>query len=389
MKPSKFAELDQKPTNLIQRPVSVQLRILGLIIFVGLASSYFVTWRSVRKNLTDFVPMYASARLFQANETVYNIAAQCREQSKVRSDLCMPFNHPPLLLPLISLVSTEDYAASYRRWSLILSVLLLFCLIPAYLLSRSVDASLQLILFFPVFLSITQGQDTIFLLFAILCWALLLQMRKDFWAGLVLVLGAVKPHLVLLLGLPLLFSRPRAFLGFVLGGFVAVLFSWYLVGTSGLLGLIQITRLSATGTTFGVHHADMYSAVGIFVRAGASPYWVWPVFVVALVATSVLWRRYSISKQSLALGLIFMIVGAPHLIMHDLAPLGIPLFFIHPLGPIVGSIIILSCLAFDVTLIGVYLILIAAAFYFWQLTKNDRPGNSPHHETAIKHQNHG
>ena len=359
-----IADLSQKFEHLIQRPISVQQRRALLIIFVALSSYYFVAWRKVRLNLTDFPPMYAGARLLQKDKNVYDIDAQCIEQSEIPTDICMPFNHPPLLLPLISVITTEDYAASYKRWCLILTVLLLLSLIPAYWLSRNLDASLQLLLFYPVFFSITQGQDTIFLLFAILCWALLLQMRKDFWAGVVLVLGSVKPHLVLLLGLPLLFSRPRAFLGFAFGGILAVLFSWYLVGSAGLLGLMRITRIAATGTTFGVYHDAMFSAVGIFARMGASPNWIWPVFVAALVGTSVLWRKYSISNHSLALGIILMTVGAPHLYMHDLAPMGIPLYFIHPYGPIVGSLIILSCLAFDIPLVGVYLILIAATLFY-------------------------
>ena len=365
-----FPDLLQKIERIIAKPLSRETRIFGLIIFIGLSSYYFITWRSVRVNLTDFPPMYAGARLLQANANVYDIESQCREQANIRPDLCMPFNHPPLLLPLISLISTADYAASYRRWSLILSVALLLCLVPSYLLSKNADASIQMLLFFPIFISITQGQDTVFLLLAILCWALLLQMKKDFWSGLVLALGLVKPHLVLLLAIPLLFSRFKAFLGFCLGGLAAVLFSWSLVGTQGLLGLIQITRLSATGTTFGVHHADMYSAVGIFARAGLSPYWVWPVFVLTLIGLSALWRRYPFSTHTLSLSIVGMTFGAPHLLLHDLAPLVIPLYLTHTYAPLLATFTILVFLGFGFPHIGVYLVMVTlATFLFWQINR--------------------
>jgi hypothetical protein len=199
-------------------------------------------------------------------------------------------------------------------------------------------------------------------------------MRQDFWAGLVLGLSVIRPHLALLLAVPLLFSRFQAFLGFCVGGFAAVLFSWYLVGTQGMLGLIKITRISATGTTFGVNHKDMYSAVGIFARAGLSPYWVWPVFVLALIGISVLWRRYAVSTHSLSLGIVMMAIGAPHLLMHDLAPLGIPLYLIHPLAPILATFIILTFLGLGIPAVGVYLVIaVVTAFHAWRLREQRRP----------------
>ena len=141
-----------------------------------------------------------------------------------------------------------------------------------------------------------------------------------------------------------------------------------------MLGLIKITRISATGTTFGVHHEDMYSAVGIFARAGLSPFWVWPVFVLALIGISVLWRRYEVSTHSLSLGIVLMTIGAPHLLMHDLAPLGIAIYLIHPLAPILATFIILTFLGLGITPVGVYLVIgVVTAFHAWRLHEQPRP----------------
>src|SRR6266542_3665479 len=63
---------------------------------------------------------------------------------------------------------------------------------PLYRLSEDWKASLQSIVFLPVFLAITLGQDTPFILLAVLLWARLLNEKKDVWAGTALSLSSLE-----------------------------------------------------------------------------------------------------------------------------------------------------------------------------------------------------
>lgn len=275
----------------------------------------------------------------------------------------MPFNHTPILLPLMSLVSDENYEASYKRWSLLLIIVLLLALVPAYCLSKNADSSLQSILFLPIFISITQGQDTIFLLFAIFAWACLLARQQDFLAGLALAIGVVKPQIILLLGLPLSFSRFRAFVGFATGSTIAAVFGLLLVGFSGYESLIGIIRVSAAGGAFGVHQQDMYNLGGTFVRDGLSFYWIWVFFGIAIVGISILWRRVGITSNTLSLGIVATILATPHLLLHDLSLLVVPLYLIHPYAPAIATVALLISGSAGIPYLGADLIIAFAALY--------------------------
>jgi hypothetical protein len=345
-------------------------RLFSLFILVGLIIFYFTIWRSVRSELTDFPPFYAAARLLQSGENPYNVENQCRVQGEVRSDLCMPFNHTPVLLPLIASITNQDYVASYKRWSLILLIVVALSFIPAYYLSRNFDSSVQALLFVPVFISITQGQDTAFILLAVFLWTWLLMRKMDFWAGIALSLAVLKPQIALLLALPLLFSRPKAFVGFCVGSLAAALFGLWLVGPSGYLGLIEIAKLTARGQMAGLNHVDMYSAAGILARVGISPTWVWLVFALTLVAVSLLWRKWNGSVHSLSLGIIGTIIAAPHLLFHDLAMLTVPIYLVHPFAPIIATFILLSFRALGAPYLGAYVVITLAALFHVNKLRN-------------------
>jgi len=146
---------------------------------------------------------------------------------------------------------------------------------------------------------------------------------------------------------------------------MAVLISLYLVGISGLTGLMEITRISATGKTFGVHHTDMYSAVGLFARAGLSPYWVWAVFIIALVATSILWKKHPRSIHALCIGIVATVFAAPHLLMHDFAIIAITIYLMHPFATIASSLLMLTLYGLDAPYLGGYLVMALTALFHW------------------------
>src|SRR6266542_807621 len=217
----------------------------AVLLLVAQVTLYAVAWQTVKPEESDFPAFYSAARIWQRGENPYDLQKQCSEEVHIRGVPCLPFAHPPVLLPLVALISNDNFASSYHRWVLLLLIILVVCLIPLYQLSRDWKVSLQSILFVPVFIAITLGQDTPFILLGVLLWVQLLISNKDVWAGIALSLAIVKPQIVILLALPLLFSRPKAFAGFCLGGLISIMYSLALVGVEGLRGLVDIIRVMA------------------------------------------------------------------------------------------------------------------------------------------------
>ena len=107
------------------------------LFVVVLIALYVQAWRATQIRKADFLAFYASGRLLRAGENPYARDAECQIQGQIRADLCMPNPHAPVLLPLFALISTEDYAASYTRWSVILLLVFSLCAWVAYKLSGS------------------------------------------------------------------------------------------------------------------------------------------------------------------------------------------------------------------------------------------------------------
>ena len=209
---------------------------LAVIFIVLQIVLYAAAWRTVLPKETDFPAFYSAARLWEQGTNPYDLEKQCAAQIPIRGVPCLPFAHPPVLLPLLSTVSSDNFAGSYYRWTIVLLVVVVACVFPFYKISRQWQTSIQSILFLPIVISLALGQDTPFILLSVLLWLWLLGEGKDFWAGLFLSLSVIKPQIAILLGVPMLFARPRAFAGFCAGGLALLLFSFALVGADGFRG---------------------------------------------------------------------------------------------------------------------------------------------------------
>lgn len=333
------------------------------LFVVVLIALYVQAWFATEIRKTDFLAFYASGRLLRAGENPYARDAQCQIQGQIRPDLCMPNPHAPVLLPLFALISTEDYAASYTRWSVILLVVLSVCALVGYKLSGSALAAVCMVLFLPIFISITQGNITPFILLAVLVWILLLRANKDFWAGLALSVAVVKPQLALSLGLPLAFVRPKAFLGLCTGGFLFALIGFGLVGIEGYRSLLDTIASMTRGEEAGTDPAKMFNFAGLLTRAGLSRFWAWPIFVAAIIGTGILWRK-KFNLRTQMLGIVLAVFTSPHLFTHDLSLLAVPLMFVHPFVPILASCLLLLALAAGVEYAGAYVVMVALAVFY-------------------------
>lgn len=319
-------------------------------------------WYHADLTTTDFPAFHAVGLLWKSGEQPYNLESQCRVEKEVNpAQPCLPFAHPPVLLPALALVSDSDYVASYRRWTFLTTVILVLCLIPLYLLSRNLRIATQSILFFPAVFGLWMGQDNALVLLAVLSCVYLLTRNKDLLAGVALSLGVVKPQLVLVLAIPLLFSRFKAFLGFCLGASALLLFSVALVGVEGLKGIVNLMALMSKIQGFGVWPEGMYNLTGILARSGLNHFWSWPIFLFSIVLISILWQRKGITPATVSIGVIFSVFTAPHVHLWDLSLLIIVLLTLHPLAPAIGSLLIISTFPFGLTYWVTYAMMLSLA----------------------------
>lgn len=351
------------------------MRGKALFLWLVIVAQFFIYghfWYGADKTTTDFPAFHATALLWKSGEQPYDLDNQCRMEKQVDpTQPCLPFAHPPVLLPLLALVSNSNYVASYWRWTALTTFILVLCLIPLYFLSGDLRLSVQSILFFPAIFGLWMGQDNSIVLLAVLMWAYLLKLNKDFLAGVVLSLGAVKPQLLLVLAIPLLFCRIRAFAGFCVGVLVLVIFSLALVGFEGLKGILMLTALMSKIQGFGVWPEGMYNVTGILARAGINHFWSWPIFLLGIVFICVLWKRRNVTPATISVAIIVSVFTAPHVHLWDMSLLIIALLTVHPIAPALGSLLILSTFPFGLTYWTTYAMMLALAII--HLWKPDEP----------------
>lgn len=334
---------------------------------------YAAAWRTVLPKESDFPAFYSSTRIWQEGGNPYDLEKQCEKQIPIRGVPCLPFAHPPVLLPLMSLISNDDFLRSYYRWTGALLIVVLLCVIPFYRISHNWQNSIQSILFLPVVISLALGQDTPFILLGVLLCLWLLAEGKDFLAGLALSLSVIKPQIAILLGLPLLFARPKAFAGFCVGGLALAGFSFALVGIDGFVGLLRIVRVLSQGQGFGVNTQFMVSVTGLLVRVGLSPSWSWGFFGLALIGITILWRRFGITPQTFSLGIVLALFCAPHLHLHDLSLLSGPILFLHSQAPIRAAVFLAAAFGIGLIQPAAYILLALTAFLL--IKSQSRPGS--------------
>ena len=110
----------------------------------------------------------------------------------------LPFNHIPFLIPLLALVALPNYVVSFAIWNLIL---ISAYMIGFYFLFKSLPSTIKspaivigAVLFYPVFFSIVNGQDTAFLFLAFTVFVYALRAEKYNWAGIALAFSLIRPQ---------------------------------------------------------------------------------------------------------------------------------------------------------------------------------------------------
>lgn len=323
----------------------------------------------------DFRIIYTAGQIAREGDwnAVYDLERQLETQRQMTgrplnlADV-LPFNHPPVLLPLQWLVSLANYQAAYLLWA---GLSALVSLLNAWLVWRlihrmgwsglaAVFFAVQTFLFYPVFVSINKGQDTVFALVGMTVLLLGLQAGRANLSGLGLALLTLRPQFALPLAVPFLFKGRKTWWWFVAFALALVVYSVLMVGWKGVTDFIRLLVVTSSGETVLIHHADMYNLKGLLLRLfpqmtiEAASGVAWAAFLLVLGFLCWLWARAErVEFHHISLAVTLSLFASPHLHYHDISFL-----FISTLG---------LCLAF--TAKGVLspgqaaLLLLAESFY--------------------------
>jgi hypothetical protein len=321
---------------------------------VSLLIIYFVWWGRMigdpaERNSTDFIAYYSAGRVAQTHgfASVYDIEQQQRiEQEVVGSQLMegqvLLYIHMPYLVPLLALVVDENYVGSFIRWVLILITVYLlgtqFLITSVFVIERKDIFSALFagtLTFLPLFISLWQGQDTAFLYLGLAFWYVGILKKRDWLTSAGLALVTLRPHISIVLAIPLLFRYPRAWWRSLLLIGILALFSGMILNIHGTIGFVNLLRISSEGTWFGVRPEAMLNLLGLLVRIVQFPNpnsasWLgWLIYLAGIITICFLWQRSKIMEgRLLGLSILIALVTAPHLYLHDLTLLIFPLLFI-------------------------------------------------------------
>jgi hypothetical protein len=333
---------------------------LGFAGAAGAGLGSFLFWAGywlsiVRGDLKgpDFFSFYSGARLFvtRGGSAVYDLVLQRQIQIEVTSQppdrfIVLPYFHPPYYTLLIAPLGYLSYRQAYVAmavFNVILAAALIVLLVRTSLRIHgraAVVATALIAGFFPLFVTILQGQSDLVVLVplaaAYVAWA----RGRQGWAGIFSALALAKPQLLLLI--PVLFLARRAWRA--LAGFAAVLFGLGVISVAGLGIAPVISYLRSLGawaiggalpTNGQIAYTDpaVYSLKNILqaLPGGGTTALVLLLLLLALAALSLSWRPDK-PRLDFALAIAASLVLSPHQNVHDLALLVIPGFALADLA---------------------------------------------------------
>jgi hypothetical protein len=188
-------------------------------------------------------------------------------------------------------------------------------------------------LFLPVYFSLMNGQDTAALLLGAALWMYGLITGKEVLAGIGLSLTTIRPHVSLLLALPMVFRHRKAFITYIIGGGLLAIVSFLIMGVEGLQNYLNILLISARGEWHGMKEEAMFNLIGIVKRAapGLSAEVIrfsgWTLYGLTMLVLLYLWSRdVGRVRNKFGVSIILALVMVPHLHFHDLALLLLPMY---------------------------------------------------------------
>jgi hypothetical protein len=339
-------------------------RVNFLLVFViaGLAFQLFwegwlwslVVFQPETHKPFDFSALYTAGRIAASSSyhLLYDVPTELQVQETIygfslRDDQLLPFNHPPVLVPILQLICTPDYTASYWRWVLVSfgfvvgSAIFMERILSAmkWALGSKLLLLISAISFYPVFTGLLKGQDSAFLILGGMIWLYGMVRGKDWAAGLGLAMTVIRPQIALILAVPFLFNRRKVWWWFAAAATLLAVFSIGLVGLRGVQDFIHLVIISAAGQGFGLNEAGMFNFTGMVFRLfpgipisllhGLA----WVLFLATLAGLAILWKISPVlSIRHIVLAACLSLFASPHLHFHDLGFLLIPVLGLIIIG---------------------------------------------------------
>jgi len=334
------------------RPIRV-LILLHIAIAAGFALLWVLQLSDPRKILvTDFTAFFTgwSLILDGRGAELYDVVAQRVAQHAIMGDVRFPggllaFLHPPTAavagLPLGFLAVRFGEPAAFWAWTAV-NLVLLWDLVrqlgrrvaPGAGLRRTLFTT-SVLAFFPVFLTLWQGQVALLLAVAFLRLYLATRANRHASAAGWLMVISIKPYLLPIpLALLISFRRYRTLAFAAAFGAIAVVITAAILGpgifASYVRGLGSLQAHIGNGTP-----AKMINLRALVVRLAGEDGWpssamtAFAVSVAAAVALAVFWSRRRPSEARMANAFASAFAAAiwlsPHLFIHDLALWVVPL----------------------------------------------------------------
>jgi len=337
-----------KPQNL---RTLLTLFLAGILVFHLLAA-----WNAreqLRKGYSDFAIFYTAGTILRQGlgQELYDPGTQFRVQRQFAPDVGirqgpLPYNHPAFEALLYIRLSALPYFAAYLVWVAV-SLGILFALpivLGPYLpILRRAPPWLWWVgalAFFPVFIVLLQGQDSILLLLLFALAYVSLKRNADLTAGCWLALGLFRFHLVLPLVLILALQRKgKAMVGFGLTASVLVVLSVALVGWKTTVSypayLWQLESHLAGGAIVPADMPNLRGLLDTFLGARVSPIAMSALFLLLAVTcvlfASAKWKLASASGTfdlAFSLAMVISVLVSYHAYAHDLSLLYLPVLLL-------------------------------------------------------------
>ena len=334
-------------------PLAPSSKRLIVILLGGLVLIHALLFWNLREQIRngypDFTIFYSAGKIVARGmaHRLYDKDLQFQVQREFTKDVkirqaALPYNHPPFEALIFAPLSYLTYVNAYLLWDAMnLCMLLATVLIlrPHISVLQSAPVGfwfLSILAFFPIFVALLQGQDSIVLLLLLSLVFVTLKRRHDFCAGICLGAGLFRFHLVIPVFLLLLVRKNwKAAMGFASVGIGLTLLSFAMMGWDGLLQypafVLEVERSLSQGTRIVTDMPNLRGLADLF-SSGRGPYAFLTVAATAFVMFGLAASRWHPALDDLgfdagfALTVVVTLLIAYHALVHDLSLLLIPVY---------------------------------------------------------------
>jgi len=332
---------------LINKKNQLIILVLSIQVAWGYGFFYYLINNAFNKNLyerVNFIVFYSAGYIFKffSSHRIYDLDLQKIVQEYffplIKFQRFYPFNHPPLLAPLLGWVVIENINISLFRWIFILIIFHLITLVVLLNLLKllklgkiyKVMIGISILFFSPVFVSLIRGQDSTFLLLSISIFVTGVIFSQEKVAGLGLALAMIRPQLALALALPFIFNRRKIWWWFVFWGVLLFIYTYLLLGLKGFDEFINSLIYSGQGLGFNVDR--MATFMGFLLRSfpAINPQTLhilgYSGYLLSVMFTCTMWMKaQAIEFKQLGISILLTMVFVPHLHSHDYSLFLIPI----------------------------------------------------------------